>query len=407
VWSPPGTWIACVVGNWVAFEPGPLFGNEAPSAIVLFPAVGGSAVEVTGNEFQSKSPAWSADGGFLWFLSNQDGVAGEAYAVPIGRDGRRTGAPVRVGLTAESIDLTTKRIAYVAVPVRRANVWTAPVPRDMTPLLLSTAGTRITSGTQLIELLNVSPDKKWLVFDSNVNGDADIFRMPVNGGAAERLTSDPRPEYGGVLSPDGRELVWQRWVNGKRRLLSRRLDSDSAREISVGAGDQGVPHWSPDGTSLVAWSHDTEEGTVFVMHRDARDVWKPPAWRLHGGRLPGWSPDGRAIAFITPNGGIATIPRDSGAKRTVYTPQAGSIDPTANQLIWLDASTIWFVGSDTRGRGGIWSVPANGGEASLRVDLANPSALAHGPGFTSDGSRFYFTLEERFSNVAWAELVRR
>jgi hypothetical protein len=75
--------------------------------------------------------------------------------------------------------------------------------------------------------------------------------------------------------------------------------------------------------------------------------------------------------------------------------------------MWLDASTIWFIGGDSHGRSGIWSVPANGGKASLRVDLTNSSGLAHGIGFASDGSRFYFTLEERFSNVRWAELVRR
>jgi Tol biopolymer transport system component/DNA-binding SARP family transcriptional activator len=405
VWSPRGTSIACAAGNWVAFEPGPLFGNEAPSAVVLFPSAGGDLVEVTGSETQNKSPAWSPDGGFLWLLSNRDGTPGEVYAAPIGHDGRPSGEFVRVGMTAESIALAANRIAY-SLPVRRANVWSAPVPRDS--VLTLAAATPITSGTQLIELLNVSGDKIWLVYDSNVYGNADIFRMPIGGGSSERLTDDPRPEYGGVLSPDGAELVWQRWVGGVRRLFSRRLGGDSAREISFGPGDQGVPHWSPDGRSLVAWSHATEEGAVFVMHRDARGVWQPPAWRLQGGRLPGWSADGGSIAFILPDGGIATIPADSGAPRTIYRPHADTRDPIANQLLWnLDSSTVWFIGGDSHGRTGIWSVPARGGAARLRVELDDPSGRAHGPGFATDGSRFYFTLDERFSNLRWAELVRR
>jgi Tol biopolymer transport system component/DNA-binding SARP family transcriptional activator len=416
VWSPVGTWIACVAGNLVALQPGPLFGNPAPSAIVLFPSAGGNLVELTGNEFQNKSPAWSPDGKFLWLVSNRDGAPDEVYAVAIGLDGRRSRLPdntcapdpsgpfVRVGLTAESIDLSAKRIAY-SVPVRRANIWAVPVPRDAV-LAFSAVGTPITSGTELIELLNATPDGRWLVYDSNPYGNADIFRMPINGGPPEPLTDDPCPEYDGVLSPDGRELVWHRYVNGRRRLFSRRLDSDSAREISFGGGDQGVPHWSPDGRSLVAWSHDTEEGAVFVMHRDARGVWQPPAWTVQGGRLPGWSPDGRAIAFIAPHGGIATIPADSGAVRVVYRPRPDSDDPTANQLVWKDPSTIWFIGSDPRGRSGIWSVAARGGEARLRVDFDDPSGRANGPGFTTDGKRFYIALDERFSNVRWAELVR-
>jgi Tol biopolymer transport system component/DNA-binding SARP family transcriptional activator len=406
VWSTSTAWIACVAGNWIAFEPGPLFGNEAPSAIVLFAAAGGKVVELTGSEFQSKSPTWSADGNFLWLLSNRDGAPGEAYAVPIGRDGRQLGPFVRVGLSAESIDLAARRIAY-SVPVRRANVWSVPIPQDTT-LALSAVGKQITSGTQLIELVNASADGKWLVFDSNLHGNADLFRLPIAGGSAERLTDDPRPEYAGTLSPDGRELVWQRWVNGARRLFWRRLDIDSAREISFGTDDQGVPHWSADARSLVAWSHATEEGAVFVMHRDARGAWQRPAWRLQGGQLPVWSPDDRSIAFIRSDGGIATIPADSGAQTVIYTPRPNSDDPIAAQTVWsLDPSTIWFIGSDARGRGGIWSVPARGGPVRLRVALDDPSGRAHGPAFTTDGSRFYFTLDERFSNLRWAELVDR
>ena len=33
VWSPDALWIACVSGNWIAFTPGTLFGNRAPSGI--------------------------------------------------------------------------------------------------------------------------------------------------------------------------------------------------------------------------------------------------------------------------------------------------------------------------------------------------------------------------------------
>jgi Tol biopolymer transport system component len=406
VWSPRTPWIACIVGNWLAFEAGPLFGNEAPSGIVLFPAAGGTAIDLTGNGHQHKSPAWSADGKFLWMLSDRDGSPGEVYAVPIGSDGHSAGPFVRVGLSAESIGLSAGRIAY-SVPVRRANIWAVPVPGD-TELLLSKVGTQITSGTQLIELVNTSDDHKWLVYDSNLHGNADIFRLPTRGGAAERLTDDPRPEYMGAISPNGRDLAWHRWVHGERHLFVKRLDSDSAVEIIPVPGDQGSPHWSPDGRSLAAWSHNKEAGAVFVVHRDPHGTWMRPAWRLEGGQLPVWSGDGRTIALIRYDGGISTIPADSGAQRSVYTPRPESADPIVSQLVWsLDPSIIWFVGSDTRGRGGVWSVPATGGAARLRVSFDDPSGRSHGPGLSTDGSRFYFTLDERFSNVRWAELVKR
>ena len=302
------------------------------------------------------------------------------------------------------IDLSATRIAP-SVPVRRANIWAVPVPHD-TVLAFSAVGTPITSGTELIELLNVTPDGRWLVYDSNLHGNADIFRLPINGRRAERLTDDPRPEYGGVLSPDGRELVWQRYVNGRRRLFSRRLDSDSAREIGFGGGDQGVPHWSPDGRSLVAWSHDTEEGAVFVMHRDARGVWQP-AWSVQGGRLPGWSPDGRAIAFIAPDGGIATIPADSGVKRVVLSSSAGQRRSDC-QPAGVERSFDDLVHRKRPARAQRHLVSCG---ARRRCAFRSSTSTIHrdvrtAQGFTTDGKRFYIALDERFSNVRRAELVR-
>ncbi|HYW33052.1 MAG TPA: BTAD domain-containing putative transcriptional regulator, partial [Gemmatimonas sp.] len=55
--SPNGKWFACESGNWIAFEPGPLFGNEAPSALVLFASSGSAPVDLTGHDFQHESAA--------------------------------------------------------------------------------------------------------------------------------------------------------------------------------------------------------------------------------------------------------------------------------------------------------------------------------------------------------------
>jgi Tol biopolymer transport system component/DNA-binding SARP family transcriptional activator len=405
VWSPSGNAIACVSGNIVSLQPGPLFGNEAPSAVVLFPVSGGKPVDISGHQFQHRGPAWSSDGRFLWLLSDRDGNAGEVYSIGIGRDGRAAGGFARAGLSAESIGMSASRMVY-SVPVRRANIWSVRVPSDS--VLSLRDATRITFGTALIEVIAATPDSRWIVYDSDVNGNADLFRVPVDGGEPERLTSDPAPEYAGALSPDGESLAWHRWVKGQRHLFVKRLNSDSEAEILPAPGDQGVPRWSPDGHSIAAWSHDKEEGAVFVVRRDARGQWLPTAWRLEGGQLPVWSADARTLAFVRYDGRIQTIPADSGVVKTIYAPREGGEDPVAGNLVWsLDPSTIWFIGSNARGHGGIWSVPASGGAPRLRVALDDDAGRLHGPMLATDGRRFLFTLDERFSNVRWAELVTR
>ncbi len=403
VWSPNGRWIACVSGNWIAFVPGTTFGNRAPSSLVRFPAVGGTAEPLTDADHSHTSPAWSADSRYLWLLSDRDGPIGGVYALRIGRDGGAVGTPQRVGLEAESISLSGGRIAY-SVYSRRANIWTIPIPNDG-PVGIG-AATPVTTGNQIIEVVQASPDGRWLVYDSNLRGQSDLYRVPIGGGPVERLTDDPRPEFVGVLSPDGRELAYHMWVGGERRLMVKDLERGLAAEIVPTPGDQGTPRWSPTGNRIAAWDHSWEPGAIFVVHRNQAGRWAPPAWRLGEAQLPAWSPDGRTLALLTPAGTVELMPADSGQRRRLYAPVAGTEDPLATFLAWdAGRDEIWFLGHTPAGQGGIWGLPLAGGRPRLVVNFQNTLARTNGLGIASDGKRFYFTLEERISNVWWAELV--
>lgn len=396
-WSASRPWVACVSGNWIAFTPGPLFGNRAPSAVVLFPAGGGAPVEITDRTHEHLSPAWSPDGRLLWVLSNRDGVPGDAYVIPIGRNGRPTQAPVRVGLTAEAISLAGNRVAY-SVPRRRANLWAVPIPARE-PLALAEA-TQLTSGNQVIEVPHASTDGKWVVFDSDQRGNADIYRMPAGGGAVERLTDDPRPEFGASLSPDGTELAYHMWVDGQRRLFIKRLDDGALTPVTPGAGHWQVPRWSPDGRALATWSHQSAAGSIAVVRRDEAGRWGRAAWVLPDAQLPVWAPDGRTIAFVRIRGSVEVISPDSGAVTTLYAPRPEQGDPLATFLAWSrGGATLWFLGHGPDGRDAIWQLPVDGGAPRRVVDFGDRTS---GPAITSDGTRLLFTVEERLSNIRWA-----
>jgi DNA-binding SARP family transcriptional activator/Tol biopolymer transport system component len=398
-------WIACTSGNWIEFAPGPLFGNLAPSSILLFPAAGGDSIALTTAEFQNRSPAWSADGKFLWFLSARDGTNGQVYAIPIGKDGHAAGPITQVAArAAEWISLSSNRLAY-SVPSRHSNVWAVPIPNG-SPVSLRNAE-QITKGIQLIETLTMSPDGRWLVYDNDINGNADIYRQaPVAGGKIERLTNDPRPEYSASLSPDNSELVWQRWNRGERRIVVRTVDGDSAVDIIPLPGDRGGPRWSRDGRAIAGWSHGTEEGTIFVVKRDSTGKWEKPSWVLSDAQLPVWSPDGKTIAFPRYDGSIQSIPADSGARTRLYAPRPGTDDPIADNIAWTTSpDTLWFIGHNNSG-GSIWSLALSSGVKRQLVRL-NDAKRSAGPTLATDQHRFFFTLDERFSNIGWAQLLKR
>ncbi len=199
-WSPNRVWIACVSGNSPVSGPTTMketssfarrFGNIAPSAIVLIPTMGGPSIEIADRTAQNLSPAWSPDSKRLYFVSNRQGI-GDIYSVDVSDDGHVRGEAARVttGLGAQSIAFSTdrRRLAYAAYSAR-ANLWSMPIP-SRGPVDISRA-TPLTSGNQIVEMMRMSPDGKWVLYDSTLHGNADIFRIPTGGGPAERLTTHP------------------------------------------------------------------------------------------------------------------------------------------------------------------------------------------------------------------------
>jgi Tol biopolymer transport system component len=372
--------------------------------VVVFPAGGGRPIAVTNSESQNRCPAWSPDGKFLWILSDRDGQAGQVYAIPIGRDGKVAGATIRAGIEAEWIGLSGNRIAY-SQPERRENIWSVPIPTGAQTDLSSAE--QVTRDNAVIETVSVSADGKWLVYDSDKPGNADIYRKSISGGDPEPLTRDKRPEFMASLSPDGTELAWHRWIGKKRHIVVRKVDGESEVDLVPDTLDRGGARWSPDGGAIAGWIHDGVEGTIFVVKRDASGKWGKASWQLFNGQLPYWTPDGRTIVFLGYDGSIQTIPADSGARRTVYAPRKDTDDPIVLNLAWSKSpDTVYFIAHDRSGNGSIWSLSLSTGAKKLLVRLDDP-ARSVGLTIATDQRRFYFTLDERLSKIWWAELKKK
>ncbi|MYD88515.1 MAG: hypothetical protein F4137_16640 [Acidobacteria bacterium] len=112
---------------------------------------------------------------------------------------------------------------------------------------------------------------------------------PVDGVAARHQT--PR------ISPDGRRAAFSAVTAFLRRdLWLLDLAGGGRRQVTVEAGDNHSPVWSPDGATLTFASSRTGLQRLFRLGVRRRDVSGP----LVGGdqRTPGsWSPDGRTLAF--------------------------------------------------------------------------------------------------------------
>jgi Tol biopolymer transport system component len=410
-WSPDGARFACVSGNSFyvtigrGFPVGPMFGNLGPSTIVLFPAAGGTPVAVTDSRFLHQSPVWSRDGRTLYYVSDRQGPR-DVYSLDVtagageGREPRR----VTTGMGVQSLDMSAdgSRLVYAAY-TSTANVWALPIPVDGRASPASAV--QVTSGNQTVEGVRVSADARWLLYDSDIGGSSDVYRVPVEGGEVERLTRGPLDKFRGALSPDGKSLVYHVFESGSRHLFLQPLDGGPARQLTRAQGQQSMANWSPDGDALAMY--DMGRSEVLVMRRNGDGRWTPPRFTGGAGWRPEWSPDGRSLAFVAPaDGRIGVVPADSGAQRDVYRPGPG--DPLAELAIYsANGRALYFKSHDAGGRASFWSIPVSGGRPRLLARLDDPARASNRFEFASDGKRFYFTIEDRQSDIWMADVARR
>jgi serine/threonine-protein kinase len=404
-WSPDGKWLALVSGNDQFAVGTALFGNTGPSAIFVVPAAGGTPVPVTDNTKLNVSPAWTPDGRHLLFVSDRDG-ARDVYAVRLGSSGTPAGTPSRIttGLNAHSISISASaaRLAY-SVYTSRANVWTIAIPTDG-PVSVDRA-TQITTGNQTVEQMTLSPDGRWLYFDSNRSGNADIYRMPVNGGETEQLTTDPADDFGPDISPDGRWMALYSTSAGNRDIFVMPADGGEAQRVTDDPGEERFPSWSPDGRSLAytLTGADARDG-LYVISRDASGRWGTPRQVWNKANLGRWSPDGRTLVSAWTDG-VWLIPAAGGVSRRVAPPLETVSDREPAWAYWSrDGRTIYCKSRDRAGRSWIWGVAVTGGRLHTLVRFDDPAKPSYYTSWTSDGRRFYFTINDRQSDIGIAEL---
>ena len=406
-WSPDGKLIAYVNGNreWL------YSGNVAGSSIWVVTADGGEPRRVTTEDHLNVSPAW-LDARHLMFVSNRDGPRG-VYVVEVGPQGRR-GEPRAVPGVADphsiSYSISARKLAYAKLTLRQ-NIWSYPLGRS-SPISIKD-GRPVTSGSQVIEAHDVSPDGQWLVYDSNRRGNMDLYKMPLGGGDAVPLTALPGDEWGPRWSPDGREIAFyaaEPGSPGSDQIMLMPAQGGSPSALTNGAGFNSTPAWSPDGLRIAFYSSRTGSGRIWLLSRDSvGGSWHDavPLTNFECG-TPAWAPDGSGVLCDAGRDLVLVSPKGRVLWRRNIVPTSGLTGYGAPAYA-RDGRAIYVWGSHRDDRRGLWAIPVAGGPPRLVVVWDDPTLTVAGgvdplpPSLGPD--RLYLTVSQYESDI-WVMNLR-
>ena len=267
---------------------------------------------------------------------------------------------------------------WVAYAVRETN-WTDNAYETeiwLADSRVAGSGRQLTNAAKSSMQPAFSPDGTWIAFISDRSDTRQIFRLSLDGGEAEVLTSGTDGVTAFAWAPDGARVAYTMTDPVTATMKERTekygeythedhdarmaqlhvidLRTKTSRPLTAGAFVVGSFAWAPDGTRI-AFDHRVNSdagmsGTADISLVDVSSAQVTPLVAQAGPDTnPKWSPDGRQIAFESAmaktfyffeNTAVAVVPATGGTPEALTT----RFDENPSLLAWTSAG-IFFSAS--------------------------------------------------------------
>jgi imidazolonepropionase-like amidohydrolase/Tol biopolymer transport system component len=296
----------------------------------------------------------------LWYSSPRFAVATDDKTLYVGNSGRLWEVTLPGG--------ARKPLAFSARVRLEIHDPVAP-PKWAAPAVGNSAPPRSVRSPRL------SPDGRTLVFRAA----RYVWRQPLDGGGAQRLSEENAVEYYPAFSPDGRQLAFRSFRQGKYELKVLSFETQQTRTLAFGFFEQ--LSWSPDGKRLV-FAHDGHRlAAINVGDGRIEELFEAGDWEPY----PHFSADGQSVYF-TADGTLYRLQLKEKAKPEPITQLArpladGRVSPDGKWLAFRRKIEIW--------------VAALSKEPVREEDVRQLSPEADSFAFTPDSSALVYSVGNR------------
>ena len=110
-----------------------------------------------------------------------------------------------------------------------------------------------------------SPDGGRILFESNRDGDREIYRMNADGSGQTNLTANPGQDHEPSWSPDGQRIAFRSDRDGNDEVYTMTQGGALQTRLTADSATDSEPAWSPDGSKILFRSSRDGNAEIYVM----------------------------------------------------------------------------------------------------------------------------------------------
>ncbi len=198
-----------------------------------------------------------------------------------------------------------------------------------------------------------------IAFQSNRDGNFEIYTMDAQGAGQRRLTENAANDITPCWSPDGARIAFASDRDGTWDIYTMAPDGSDLKQLTKGSGANTAPSWSPRGDKILFIStRDEIYGDVYRMNPDGSGTERLTADSLVKD-TPLLTPDGKTVIVTVNTRARLTIAAIDIATRKA-TPLTGPDHDSFSPVLSAEGKEIMFV-SDRDGRLQVYTMAVDGG----------------------------------------------